>query len=138
MATNLDKLLRKVEKNYETGDKTETREYSIGGETYEVRTMTRKEKSAFLYNMRAKKDMALGEVISALIKPVYNCFGLSQLAVKAKEAGYIKNYYDVVEMLFEPEELMEIAGFLFEFNHIIDKKDISDPMLEEIHEIKKQ
>lgn len=133
MATNLDKLLRKIETNYEKGDKTETREYSIGGETYEVRTMTRKEKSEFLYSMQAKKDMAVGEVVKMMIKPIYKSFGLSQLATKAKDAGYIKNFYDVVEMLFEPEEIMEITGFLFEINNLT-----SDTLVEEIDDIKKQ
>ena len=121
--TNLDKLLKKIEKNYETGDKTETREYSIGGETYEVRTMTRKEKSEFLYSMKAQKDMAVGEVVKMMIKPIYKSFNLAQLATKAKDAGYIKSYYDVIE----------ITGFLFEINNLT-----SDTLVEEIDDIKKQ
>ena len=52
--TNLDKLLKKIEKNYETSEATTTKEFTIGGETYEVRTMTRKEKSEFLYSMKAQ------------------------------------------------------------------------------------
>ena len=131
--TNLDKLLKKIEKNYETGDKTETREYSIGGETYEVRTMTRKEKSEFLYSMKAQKDMAVGEVVKMMIKPIYKSFNLAQLATKAKDAGYIKSYYDVVEMLFEPEEIIEITGFLFELNKLS-----SDDVINEVEDIKKQ
>lgn len=133
MTTNLDKLLKKVEKNYETSENTEVREYSIGGETYEVRTMTRKEKSDFLYSMKANKDMEVGDIAKMMIKPIYKCFQLSQLATKAKDAGYIKSYYDIVEMLFEPEEIIEITGYLFEINKLS-----TDTVIDEINDIKKQ
>lgn len=131
--TNLDKLLKKIEKNYETSETTTTKEFTIGGETYEVRTMTRKEKSEFLYSMKAQKDMAVGEVVKMMIKPIYKSFNLAQLATKAKDAGYIKSYYDVVEMLFEPEEIIEITGFLFELNKLS-----SDDVINEVEDIKKQ
>lgn len=131
--TNLDKLLKKVEKNYETAEKTETKEFTIGGETYEVRTMTRKEKSEFLYSMKAQKDMDVGEIVKMMIKPIYKTFNLSALATRSKEMGYIKSYYDVVEMLFEPEEIIEITGFLFEMNKLS-----AETVIDEVEDIKKQ
>lgn len=130
--TTLDKLLKKVEKNYEESEKTATREYTIGGNTYEVRTMTRKEKSEFLYSMKAQKDMAVGEIVKLMIKPIYKTFGLSELATKSKEAGFIKSYYDIVETLFEPEEIIEITGYLFELNNLT-----SDVVIDEVEDIKK-
>lgn len=118
MTVNLDRLLKKVEKNYETQEQTETTEFTVGGETYEVRKMTRREKQEFIYSLKAKNEMSAGEIAKPMIKIIYNTFGLSQLAVKAKEAGFIKSYYDVVEMLFEPEEILEIVAFLFELNNV--------------------
>ena len=131
---NLDKLLRKIEKNYENNEQTETNEYTIGGETYEVRTMTRKEKSELMYSIKAQEGgYKIGDLIKLMIKPSYNCFNLKELAVKAKDAGYIKSYYDVVEMLFEPMELMEIISYLFDTNGINTDK----VALEELEDIKK-
>ena len=112
--------------------KTETVKYTIGGEEYDVRTMTRKEKADFVYSMKAKKDMLTGDIAKMMIKPIYNCFGLKDLAVKAKDAGFIKAYYDVVEMLFEPDEILEITGFIFEINKLS-----SDDVTEELESIKK-
>jgi hypothetical protein len=131
---NLDKLLRKIEKNYENNEQTETNEYTIGGETYEVRTMTRKEKSELMYSIKAQEGgYKIGDLIKLMIKPIYNCFNLKELAVKAKDTGYIKSYYDVVEMLFEPMELMEITSYLFDTNGINTDK----VALEELEDIKK-
>jgi len=55
------------------------------------------------------------------------------LAVKAKEAGHIKSNYDVIEALFEPEQIIEIIGFITEINGISDKDIEGD-----IEDIKKQ
>lgn len=130
---NLDKLLKKIEKNYETNESTETHKYTIGGETYDVRTMTRKEKSELMYSLETKQDYKTGDLIKLMIKPIYYSFGLKDLAVKAKDAGYIKTYYDVVEMLFEPEELFEITAYIFEINNLANDKTA----VEEIEDIKK-
>lgn len=131
---NLDKLLRKIEKVYENNEQTEFKEYKIGGEIYEVRTMTRKEKSEILYSLKAAQGgYNVGDLVKLMIKPIYNCFNLKDLAVKAKDAGYIKNYYDVVEMVFEPVELLEIVDFMFKSNGL----DLTNAAMEEITDIKK-
>ena len=130
---NLDKLLRKVEKNFENAENTETTKFTIGGETYDVRSMTRKEKTAFVYSMQAKQTTTAGEIAKMMIKPIYDCFGLKDLAVKAKDAGYINKYYDIVEMLFEPEEILEISAYLFTINKITE-----EIIEDEIDDIKKQ
>lgn len=129
---NLDKLLRKIEKNTETDAKPEITEFKIGDETFEVRKLTRKEKSELMYSLEVGKSTKTGDLVKMMIKPIYNCFNLKDLAVKAKDAGYIKSYYDVVEMLFEPEEIFEIISYIFEINNLANEKD-----LEAVEDLKK-
>ena len=47
---NLDKLLRKIEKNIETENEVKTYPLEIAGEKFDVKTMTRKEKRDFIYS----------------------------------------------------------------------------------------
>ena len=49
---------------------------------------------------------------------IYNSLNLKELAVKAKDAGLITAYYDVIEALFEPEQIIEIIAFITEINGI--------------------
>lgn len=130
---NLDKLLRKIEQNKETENKTKTYPLEIAGEKFEVKTMTRKEKRDFVYAQEAgSANMTAGDIVKKMKPFVYKSLNLSELAVKAKDEGYIKNYYDVVEALFEPEEILEIISFITTINGIS-----SDVINEEIEEIKK-
>lgn len=129
---NLDKLLRKIEKNAEIGNEPERTEYKIAGETFEVRKLTRKEKSELMYSLEVGKSPKAGDLVKMMIKPIYNCFNLKDLAVKAKDAGHIKSYYDVVEMLFEPEEIFEIIGYIFEINNLANIQS-----LEAVEDLKK-
>ena len=131
---NLDKLLRKIEKNVETENEVKTYPLEIAGEKFEVKTMTRKEKREFIYAQEAGgKNMTAGEIAKKMKPFIYKALDLAPLATKAKDAGYIKSYYDVVDALFEPMEILEIIGFLMEINNIS-----SDNLSEEIEEIKKQ
>ena len=67
------------------------------------------------------------------MKPfIYRALDLSQLATKAKEEGYIKSYYDVIDALFEPAEIFEIIAFIMKINNITGEEPA-----EEIEEIKK-
>ena len=129
---NLDKLLRKIEKNTETDAKPEITEFKIGDETFEVRKLTRKEKSELMYSLEVGKSTKTGDLVRLMIKPIYNCFNLKDLAIRAKEAGYIKTYYDVVETLFEPEQIFEIISYIFEINNLANEKD-----LEAVEDLKK-
>lgn len=131
--TNLDKLLRKIEQNKETENNTKTYPLEIAGEKFEVKTMTRKEKRDFVYAQEAgSANMTAGDIVKKMKPFVYKSLNLSELAVKAKDEGYIKNYYDVVEALFEPEEILEIISFITTINGIS-----GDVINEEIEEIKK-
>ena len=130
---NLDKLLKKIEKNKETENEITTHPLTIGGETYEVKTMTRSQKREFIYQQTGSKDFTAGDVVKRMKKFVYQALDLKELAVKAKDAGYISAYYDVVEALFEPEEILEIIGFITEINNI-GSQELEDG----IDEVKKQ
>lgn len=130
---NLEKLLKKVEKNSQNADVQKKYPFTIGGEEYEVLTMTRRKKQDFIYSRNAtQKDFTVGDMIKWAKPYIYDALQLKDLAQKAKDAGYIKSYYDVVEMLFEPDELAEIIGFICEINNI-------GAIPEEVHDdLKKQ
>lgn len=130
---NLDKLLRKIEKNKETENETKTYPLEIAGETFDVRTMTRKERQDFIYAQDANSaNMSAGDLIKKMKPFIYKSLDMAQLATRAKDAGYIKSYYDVVEALFEPAELLEIINFIIEINNITGEDVKGD-----IEEIKK-
>lgn len=130
---NLDKLLRKIEKNKETENEVKTYPLEIAGEKFEVKTMTRKQRRDFVYAQDANSGEIKADDLVKRMKPfIYNALDLSQLATKAKDAGYITSYYDVIEALFEPTEIFEIIAFIMKINNIT-----GDEALEEIEEIKK-
>ena len=130
---NLDKLLRKIEKNKETENETKTFPLTIAGETFDVRTMTRKERQDFIYAQDANSgNMTAGDLIKKMKPFIYKSLDLAQLATRAKESGYIKAYYDVVEALFEPNEILEIITFMLDINNIS-----GDDVKGDIEEIKK-
>lgn len=130
---NLDKLLRKIEKNKETENETKTYPLEIAGETFDVRTMTRKERRDFIYSQDANSSELKADDLVKKMKPfIYKALNLAPLAEKAKDAGYIKSYYDVVEELFEPTEIFEIIAFIMKINNITGEEP-----KEELEEIKK-
>lgn len=131
---NLDKLLRKIEKNKETENEIKTFPFEVGGETFDVKTMTRKEKRDFIYAQDAGlKTMTAGDIVKRMKPFIYKALDLAQLATKAKDEGLISSYYDVVEALFEPDEILEILAFIMEINNIS-----GNDVKEEIEDIKKQ
>lgn len=130
---NLDKLLRKIEKNKETENETKTYPLEIAGETFDVRTMTRKERRDFIYSQDANSSELKADDLVKKMKPfIYKALNLAPLAEKAKDAGYIKSYYDVVEELFEPTEIFEIIAFIMKINNVTGEEP-----KEELEEIKK-
>ena len=130
---NLDKLLKKIEKNKETENETKTYPLEIAGETFDVRTMTRKERRDFIYSQDANSSELKADDLVKKMKPfIYKALNLAPLAEKAKDAGYIKSYYDVVEELFEPTEIFEIIAFIMKINNVTGEEP-----KEELEEIKK-
>ena len=130
---NLDKLLKRIEHNKETQNDVKSYPLTIGGETFEVSTMSKLEKRNFIYAQETSKTtLTVGEMVKKMKPFIYKALDLKELAVRAKEAGYIASYYDVVEALFQPEEIVEIIAFLVEINNETEK-DVK----EEVEEIKK-
>lgn len=130
---NLDKLLRKIEKNKETENDVKTFPFKVAGETFEVKTMTRKEKREFIYAQEANNgNMTAGDIVKKMKPFIYKALDLAQLATKAKDNGAIKTYYEVIDYLFEPEEVLEILGFIMQINGVT-----SENINEEIEDIKK-
>lgn len=116
---NLDKLLRKIELNKEKENEVKTFPLTIGEETFDVKSMTRSEKRQFIYAQETgKSSMTAGDIVKKMKPFIYKALDLKELAVKAKEAGFIQSYYDVVEALFEPEQIIEIIAFITEINGI--------------------
>lgn len=131
---NLDKLLKRIEKNKETAEEIKTFPLTIASETFEVKTMTRKEKREFFYAQEAgKTNFTAGDLIKKMKPFIYKALDLKELAVKAKEQELITSYYDVVEALFEPDEILEIINFIVEINNISATNAES-----ELDDIKKQ
>ena len=130
---NLDKLLKKLEQNKNTENEQKTYPLTIGGETYEVKTMTRAKKREFLYaNEVGQGKLKVGEIVKRSIPFIYHSLGLSTLAERAKQNKLIVSYYDVVELLFEPDEILQIISFIMDINNLSDVK-----VEEEVEEVKK-
>jgi hypothetical protein len=131
---NLDKLLKRIERNKETENEVKTHPLTVAGETFDVRTMTRAEKRQFVYAQETSgKAMTAGDIVKKMKPFIYKALDLKELAVKAKEAGLIQSFYDVVEALFEPEHIIEIIAFITEINGITPSE-----VVEEVEELKKQ
>lgn len=131
---NLDKLLKKIERNKETENEVKTHPLTVAGETFDVKTMTRAEKRQFVYAQETSgKAMTAGDIVKKMKPFIYKALDLKELAVKAKEAGLIQSFYDVVEALFEPEQIIEIIAFITEINGIT-----ATVVEDELDELKKQ
>jgi spore coat protein CotH len=95
--------------------------------------MTRKEKRDFTYLQDANIDTLTADELVKKMKPfIYKALNLAPLAEKAKDEGYIKSYYDVIEALFEPTEIFEIIAFIMKINNVTGQEP-----KEELEEIKK-
>lgn len=131
---NLDKLLKKIELNKNSENDQKTYPLTIGGETYEVKTLTRAKKREFFYmNEIGKTNLKIGDVVKQSIPFIYNSLNLAQLAERAKQDKLIVKYYDIVELLFEPDEIIQIITFMTEINGISEKQADED-----VEAIKKQ
>ena len=131
---NLDRLLKKIELNKNTANEQKTYPLKIGGETYEVKTMTRDKKREFFYmNEIGQKDIKIGDIVKKSIPFIYSSLNLAPLAERAKQDKLIVKYHDIVESLFEPDEIVQIIAFMMEINGISEKQTDED-----VEAIKKQ
>ena len=134
---NLDKLLKRVEHNcVEPAQKTYP--LTIGGEEFQVKTMTRKRKRDFLYMTTLNnQNITIGEIVEHSKPYIYEALNLAPLAERAKQNKLIVKYYDIIEALFEPDEIIQIIAFITDINEITPQnaeKIIND----RLDEIKKQ
>lgn len=130
--SNLDELLKQIEKNREESEKVTIHQLKIGDNTFDVKTMTRKQKRDFIFTKKTSQNSTFGEIVQWAKPIIYSSLGLAPLAVKAKELDYIVSYYDVVEALFEPTEIAEIITFICEINSFTN-----DDVLEVTEDLKK-
>lgn len=112
---NLDKIIRRIEENYNNQNKREKKEFSYKGTTFEVVTLTRGEKYDLFFS-KPPYFSSLKDMYDWLKPLIYKSFQLKEAALKAKEEGYINSYYDVIDLLFEPQDTGKILVFLFEIN----------------------
>lgn len=127
---SFDNLLKKIEKNFREKDKKEVVEIEIKDSKYQLTLLSREEKMEILFS--DKRTARSSKEIFEWMKPIiYKSLNLKELALKAKENGYIKTYYEVIEMLFEPDEIKLIIEF------ILDKNNLSSFIDEETAVIKK-
>lgn len=131
---NLDKAIKKIEQNKLTENEVKTYPFTLGDETYQIKTLTRAKKREFLYmNEVSKSNLTIGDIVKKSIPYIYQSIeGIKELAERAKQEKLIVKYYDVIEYLFEPDEIIEIIGFMTEINNVSEKQ-----MEEDVEEIKK-
>ena len=120
---NIEKLLKKIEFNYHNKDKKETAEFKINDETYNVLLLNRSEKANLIFSRQNGEFNNLKEIYEWLKPVIYKSFQLKEAAVEAKERGFIKSYYDVVDMLFEPPDILKIIEFLLKANNLQNFKN---------------
>lgn len=122
---NIEKLLKKVEKNYSIKNKRETTQFDVGGETYEVLLPTRGEVAAIIFSKKIKGNETLKDLYDWLKPHIYKMFQLKELAVASIEAGFIKTHYEIIDTLFNADEIAKIIAFIMEKinpNDFLDKE----------------
>lgn len=131
---NLERLLQKIERNKQSENEQKTFPLTVGDETYEIKTLTRAKKREFLYmNEIGRGNLTIGDFVKKSIPYIYqSVVGLKELAQKAKFNNLIVKYHDVVEYLFEPDEIIQIVAFMTEINNISPKQ-----VEEDVEQLKK-
>lgn len=110
---DFEKYLKKIEKNYEERNLRKKVTFQLKGEEYEVLLPNRSEKSELFYSRKAS-SLKFGDLFEWLKPTIYKSFQLKELAMKAKEEGYINSYYDIIELLFDAEDVARIVDFMLE------------------------
>lgn len=122
---NLNDLLKKIEEKSAAKDETKSYELVVNGETYNVRTLTRSEKRDMFYSRKIKNESTVGDVVKWAIPYIYKSLQLAQAAQAAKDEKYITRFHDIVEMIFEPDEIIDIIAFITDINNISqDSKEV--------------
>ncbi len=118
---NIEILLKKIEENYQNRNKKEKTTLKIKDSIFEVEGLTRSEKLDLMFSLKAVERNSFGEIYEWMKPVIYKALNLKNVALKAKENGYIKTYYEVIEMLFEPDDILKIIEFIIEQNNLNPK-----------------
>lgn len=108
--SKLDKYLKVVMQNKQ-GNETHQRSVFLPDmkEEFTFRTLTpaevREITFSLPYNTKCFADIYKNQVFR---KTVYNACDLAPLAAKAKEQGIISTYYDIIDYLFSPNDILEL------------------------------
>lgn len=133
---SLDEYLKKLEEKNKAPEQTYTIHIDSLDDDMEIRTLTHSEKKDLIYSEKIKKE-TIGDMLTpVMIKTIYNCMNLNALAVAAKEKGLIKSYYDIVEHLFEPDDLAEIILKIYEINGLSKPNALQKAENDGIDEVK--
>ncbi len=111
-------MMKKIEKAFFQRNKREKTDFPLNGEVWEVLLLTRQEKADLIYSIKSDTTSSFKSVLEWLKPSIYKAFQLKEAAIKAKSEGYITTYYDVIERLFDPDELVEIVHFMLSKNNI--------------------
>lgn len=94
----------------------------------EIRTLTHSERRNLIYAQRIKK-VTVGDMLTPeMIRTIYSCMGLKEIAIPAKEKGLIQSYYDIIEFLFTPDDIADIILKIYEINGMSSADKIEDPV----------
>ena len=118
---NVENLLNQIEANYLSKNKKEKFSLEIKNEIFEVEGLTRSEKLDLMFSLKTSEKGNFGEIYEWMKPVIYKSLKLKDVALKAKENGYIKTYLEVIEMLFEPEDILKIMEFIIEKNNLNPK-----------------
>lgn len=135
--SKLEAYLKKIEENKANAEKTEKKSVFLPdlNEDFEFRTMTRSEKRDLKFNL-GFEIKCMQDVFSnpKVRKIIYDCCELAQIADEAKKKGLIKSYYDIIDMLFSPDDLIELWSAILDANDL-DKASAQKQIQEEKIEV---
>lgn len=122
--SKLDKYLKVVMQNKQG---TQTQKCSVFlpdmQEEFTFRTLTpaevREVTFSLPYDTKCFADIYKSKVFK---KTVYNACDLAPLATKAKEQGVIATYYDIIDYLFSPNDILELWLAIMDKNNIGSSK----------------
>lgn len=118
--SKLDKYLKVVAEN-KKGTETHQRSVFLPDmkEDFSFRTFTpaevREVTFSLPYDTKCFADIYKSKVFR---KTVYNVCDLAPLATKAKEQGLISSYYDIIDYLFSPNDILELWLAIMRENNI--------------------
>lgn len=127
---NLDKYLKIVADNKADKQPTQCSVYLKDlGEDFTFRTLTpsevREVTFSLPYDTKCFQDIYKSKVFK---KTIYNCCELAPLATKAKEQNIIATYYDIIDYLFTPTDVLDLWLAIMKENKIGESKNKDDDL----------